>query len=72
MPLQEIKQRLAIDELPDESAGHYNTLAGMMLYLMGRLPTEGQSVSWNTWRFEVMDMDGRRIDKVLASRTPAI
>lgn len=68
MPLQEIKSRLDLDELPDEEAGHYNTLAGMMLYLMGRLPSEGQSVSWSGWTFEVMDMDGRRIDKVLANQ----
>jgi putative hemolysin len=69
MPLQEIKLRLALDDLPDEEGGHYNTLAGLMLYLMGRLPTEGHSVTWANWRFEVMDMDGRRIDKVLASQT---
>ena len=68
MPLQEIKSRLDLDELPDEEAGHYNTLAGMMLYLLGRLPIEGQSVSWSGWTFEVVDMDGRRIDKVLASK----
>ena len=71
MPLQEIKSRLELDELPDEEAGHYNTLAGMMLYLLGRLPIEGQSVSWSGWTFEVVDMDGRRIDKVLASKPRA-
>ena len=36
--------------------------------LLGRLPKEGDRIVWSGWRFEVLDMDGRRVDKVLALR----
>jgi putative hemolysin len=68
MPLQELKSRLALDELPMEEKGIYNTVAGLILVLMGELPRESQSIDAMGWRFEVVDLDGRRIDKVLATR----
>ena len=68
MPLQELKSRLALDELPMEEKGMYNTVAGLILVLMGELPRESQSGDAMGWRFEVIDLDGRRIDKVLATR----
>ena len=46
----------------------YHTVAGLLLYRMRRLPVVGQSMVLAGWRFEVVDMDGRRIDKVLVSR----
>jgi putative hemolysin len=46
----------------------YHTVAGFMLARFGRLPETGDHVEWNGWRFEVIDMDGRRIDKVLAQQ----
>lgn len=52
-------------ELPEEDDHH--TVAGFLLDRFGRLPAAGDAVDWNGWRFEVMDMDGRRIDKVLAT-----
>ena len=69
MPLAELKSRLDIKTLPDEDRGRYNTLAGLILYLLGDLPKTGQIINWQEWAFEVVDMDGRRIDKLLA--TPA-
>ena len=51
-------------ELPEEDDHH--TVAGFLLDRFGRLPAAGDKIDWNGWRFEVMDMDGRRIDKVLA------
>ena len=60
--------------MPEEEAGRYNTLSGMMMLLLMRLPKTGDVVTWEGWKFEVADMDGRRIDKVLAQRvaeTPA-
>ena len=48
----------------------YNTLAGFVLARMEHLPVAGESVDWGGLRFEVMDMDGRRIDKVLVSPVP--
>jgi putative hemolysin len=40
----------------------------MMMLLTGRLPREADAVEWEGWRFEIVDMDGKTIDKVLASR----
>lgn len=70
MPVAELKARLGLRELPDEDKGLYNTLAGMVLSIGGRLPQVGESVESNGWRFEVLDLDGRRIDKVLAVALP--
>ena len=74
IPSQELKDRLELKELPEEDRGRYNTLAGMIILLLGRLPETADSVEWQGWRFEVVDLDGKRVDKVLASalvRTPA-
>lgn len=70
IPMPEIKDRLAIKELPEEDRGRYNTLAGMIMLLLGRLPRTADSVEWGDWRFEVVDLDGKRVDKVLASQIP--
>jgi putative hemolysin len=69
IPTPELKDRLDMKLLPDEDRGRYNTLAGMIMLLLGRLPVTTDRVEWDHWRFEVIDMDGKRIDKVLASRT---
>ena len=42
----------------------------MIMLLLGRLPRTTDSVEWDRWRFEVVDLDGKRVDKVLASRLP--
>ena len=68
IPVPELKDRLGLDAVPDEERGRYHTLSGLMMLLTGRLPKEGDRVEWETWRFEIVDMDGRTIDKVLASR----
>jgi putative hemolysin len=70
IPVPELKDRLEMKALPDEDRGRYNTLAGMVMLLLGRLPQTTDCVDWEGWRFEVVDMDGKRIDKVLASRLP--
>ncbi len=67
IPVPELKDRLALKELPEEDRGRYNTLAGMIMLLLGRLPRTADSVEWSGWRFEVVDLDGKRVDKVLAS-----
>ena len=67
IPVPELKDRLALKELPEEDRGRYNTLAGMVMLLLGRLPATADSVEWEGWRFEVVDLDGKRVDKVLAS-----
>jgi putative hemolysin len=54
--------------LPDEEDGVYQTVGGLVTHMLGSIPAAGQAVAWREWRFEVMDMDGRRVDKVLVSR----
>ncbi|MCV2365160.1 hemolysin family protein [Paucibacter sp. DJ1R-11] len=68
IPVPELKDRLELKELPEEDRGRYNTLAGMIMLLLGRLPRTADVVEWNAWRFEVVDLDGKRVDKVLVSR----
>jgi putative hemolysin len=68
IPIPELKDRLGFASVPEEEYGRYNTLSGMVMLLLGRLPHTGDVVEWDGWRFEIVDMDGRRIDKVLASR----
>ncbi|MEN9886756.1 MAG: Magnesium and cobalt efflux protein CorC [Pseudomonadota bacterium] len=68
IPVPELKDRLGLDSVPDEERGRYHTLSGMMMLLTGRLPREADSVEWEGWHFEIVDMDGRTIDKVLAQR----
>jgi len=67
MPVSELKARLDIRELPEQDRGRYNTVAGLLQSASGRLLKTGEQVECAGWRFEVIDLDGRRIDKVLAS-----
>jgi putative hemolysin len=67
MPVAELKARLEIRELPDEDRGRYNTLAGLLMSVSGTLPGPGERIDCGEWRFEVIDLDGKRIDKVLAA-----
>ena len=68
MPLGELKARLDMDDLPGEDRGRYNTLAGLLMSISGRLPLVAERVECQNWTFEVVDLDGRRVDKVLAVR----
>ena len=71
MPVSELKARLDIRYLPAEDKGRYNTLAGLLLAVSGKLLHTGEHLHCSGWRFEVVDLDGRRIDKVLATALPA-
>lgn len=70
IPIPELKDRLDLKSAPEENRGRYHTLSGMMMWLLGRLPRTGDVAEWEDWRLEVMDLDGKRVDKVLASRLP--
>lgn len=68
--IDRLKDLLQIDHLPDEQAGYFHTLGGFMMTYLGRIPTSGDYFDWASFRFEVVDMDGRRVDKVWVSRIP--
>ncbi|UXH76615.1 hemolysin family protein [Roseateles amylovorans] len=70
IPVPELKDRLALDTVPEEHRGRYHTLSGMMMLLTGKLPRVADTVVWDRWRFEIVDMDGKTIDKVLATLLP--
>lgn len=65
LPIDELKDILHIRALPEEASGDYETLAGFVLTELGRIPAPADHFEWDRFRFEVVDMDGRRIDKVL-------
>ncbi|NJS37476.1 MAG: CBS domain-containing protein, partial [Brachymonas sp.] len=67
MPIAELKSRLEIeDDLPDEDDGHYNTLAGLLMAVAGHLPQKGEQIEVMDWRFEIVALEGRRVDRVRA------
>lgn len=68
LPIDEVRTLLEVDELPDEETYRYETLAGLVISLIGQIPRAGDVTHWGGWRFEVVDMDGLRVDKVLISR----
>src|SRR5690606_5028574 len=65
IPTPELKDRLGLRTLPEEERERYQALSGMLMLMLGRMPQTGDTVTWETWRFEVIDMDGKRVDKVL-------
>jgi len=67
IPVPELKDRLGLSSVPEEERGRYHTLSGMMMLLTGRLPKVADTIEWQNWKFEIVDMDGKTIDKVLAS-----
>jgi putative hemolysin len=67
LPIDDVKRLLDVENLPDEETYRYDTLAGLVISLLGQIPTTGEVAHWGGWRFEVVDMDGLRVDKVLIS-----
>lgn len=67
-PVEEIEDLVGINNLRGE--GDYHTIAGFMLDRFGHIPKAGEHFLWQDIRFEVVDMDGRRIDKILIQKTP--
>ncbi|MCE9649707.1 MAG: hemolysin family protein [Parvibaculum sp.] len=63
--VDEVRRSLSLSKLPGDEQAEVNTLAGVMFNWFGRLPREGDYFGWNGYRFEVVDMDGPRIDKVM-------
>ena len=57
-----------LDELPGRQKGNYHTMGGFVMTQLGRIPSATDSFDLGGFRFEVMDMDGNRVDKVLVMR----
>jgi putative hemolysin len=70
MPISELKARLDIRDLPEEDRGRYNTVAGLLMSVSGHLPAAGEHIECGDWMFEVVSLEGKRIDRILA-RQPA-
>jgi putative hemolysin len=68
LPVNELKEVLQIKDLPGEETDHYETLGGFVMTYLGRIPSPADHFEWNGITFEVVDMDGRRVDKVLVQR----
>jgi putative hemolysin len=63
MPIESLRDLLKPDQLPDEGA-NYSTVGGLVMKHIGRVPKEADAFEWDGFRFEVVDMDGYRVDKV--------
>ncbi len=59
-------------EVPEGEEGAYHTIAGFVMARLGRIPKTADAFEWHGLRFEVVDMDGRRVDKVMVSRAPSL
>jgi len=71
LPTAELKTLLGVvTDLPQEGEADFQTLGGYVVTQFGRIPAAGDHFDWNGWRFEVIDMDRRRVDKVLVSKMP--
>ncbi len=65
LPIDELKAQFDIETLPDEEKGTYRTLGGLCMRQMGSIPKVGDTFTWHKFRFKVIKMEGRRVDKVL-------
>jgi len=68
LPMDEFKELLGVGRLAEEETGRYLTLSGYVLTKMGRIPRAGDWFDADGLKFEIMDMDGNRIDKILVAR----
>jgi putative hemolysin len=70
LSIDTLKELLQRENLPSEDEGYYQTLGGFAMNVLGRVPTSGEHFEAVGFRFEVMDMDGNRVDKVLVTPAP--
>ena len=66
MPIDDVERTLAVSGMNEDE--DFRTLAGFVLRRLGHIPATGESFVWRGWRFEVVDLDGRRIDKVAVAK----
>lgn len=70
LPVIDLKDALNINKLPEEESNRYQTLNGLIMLLLGKMPQTADKVKVGAWSLEIIDMDGKRIDKVLAIKDP--
>jgi putative hemolysin len=68
LPIEALQDALELGPLPGQDVHEYTTVAGFVLNQLGRIPRPADQFVWNGLAFEVVDMDGRRVDKVLVRR----
>ena len=68
MSIDKLKEILSVDSFPEEEDGYYRTIAGLIMYVLQRIPKTGDHIELKRLRYEVVDMDGNRIDKVLVEK----
>jgi len=67
LDIADLKDLLALEALPDEAGGGYHTLGGLVMHVLERIPRAGEHFVCGEFRFEVVDMDGKRVDKVMVT-----
>jgi len=70
LSVDEFKEIFHLESLPGENRDAYQTLGGFLFTHMGRVPSVSDHLEWHDLRFEIVDMDGKRIDKVLVTTVP--
>lgn len=70
--IEKLKDALSVDSFPGEALGYYRTIAGLIIFILQRMPATGDYIELGGLRYEVVDMDGNRIDKVLVTRIPIV
>ncbi len=71
-PVEDLKDILSVEVFPGEEEREYRTIAGLILYVLDRIPAPGDHFSIGGLRYEVVDMDGKRVDKVMVTRDPPV
>jgi putative hemolysin len=71
LSIEDFKTHFHIARLPAEEKGDFHTLGGFIMSYLERIPAAGDHFLWEEWRFEIVDMDGNRIDKVMVGSIPA-
>lgn len=66
IPIDDAERALGVTGMAEDE--DFRTLAGFILHQLGRIPATGESFTWRGWKFEVVDLDGRRVDKVVVTR----
>lgn len=67
IPILELKDKLQLSSLPDEDKNYYTILSGLLMYLSGKVPQKGDSFEWDNWKFEILEMDGTKIETIQAT-----